>query len=130
MGYYLLPDQRNLMYEYRAVVVRWKDGDTLVAHIDQGFHDWKHDQSLRLFGIDAPDKPAVDKEAARAYCDNKWPAGTELTVQTIRDKKGSEVTTFERWLAEAWGEDDDLSISALIIDAGYGKPWNGKGPHP
>lgn len=120
------------MYEYRAVVVRWKDGDTLVAHIDQGFHDWKHDQALRLYGIDAPDKPAVDKEAARAYCDSRWPAGTKLIISTVRDKKGSETTTFERWLAEAWDDEDMYghSISTLLIDAGYAKPWDGKGPHP
>ena len=43
------------MWTYRAVVVRWKDGDTLVVNIDQGFHDWKHDQPRRLIGIDAPD---------------------------------------------------------------------------
>jgi len=119
------------MYEYRAVIVRWKDGDTFVAHIDQGFHDWKHDQSLRLLGIDAPDKQP-GKEAARAYAAEKWPPGTELTIRTVRDKRGSETTTFERWMAEAWDREGAYgdSISDLLIDAGHAKPWDGKGAHP
>lgn len=108
------------MWTYRAVVVRWKDGDTLVVNIDQGFHDWKHDQPLRLIGIDAPDvQPA--KEAARAFCHERWPPGTELVVRTVQDKRGDETRSFERWLAEAWGK--GVSLAETILAAGHAKPY-------
>jgi endonuclease YncB( thermonuclease family) len=113
--------------EYPAVVVRWKDGDTLVAHLDQGFHDWKHDQSLRLVGIQAPDKHPA-KEKARAFVNDSWPPGTKLVVRTIRDKFEIEQTTFERWLAEAWA--DGVNISDAIVDAGHAVKWDGKGKRP
>lgn len=119
------------MYEYRAVVVRWIDGDTVICHVDMGFHDWKHDQRFRLNGIDAPDKQPA-KEAARAYVAGRWPPGTELTIRTIRDKNGSEETTFERWMADLWDRDGAYgdTISDLLVDAGIAKKWDGKGPHP
>jgi endonuclease YncB( thermonuclease family) len=116
-------------HEYKAVIVRWVDGDTVIAHIDQGFHDWKHDQRLRLVGIDAPDKQP-GKEAARVFADSNWPPGTEIVVRTIRDKHGSEEQTFERWLAEAWADDTMPSLSALLVAAGHARVWNGKGPRP
>jgi endonuclease YncB( thermonuclease family) len=117
------------MYEYRAVVVRWIDGDTVVVNLDQGFHDWKHDQRLRLVGIDAPNK-LPGKEAARAFADSNWPPGTEIIVRTVLDKRGNEEQTFERWMAEAWDDETMPSLSATLIAAGHAKPWNGKGPHP
>ena len=109
------------------MIVRWIDGDTFVVNIDQGFHDWKHNQHLRLLGIDAPDKQPA-KEAARAYVADKWPAGTEVVIRTVRDKRGDEMVTFERWLAEAWDRDGAYgdSISDLIIDAGHAQPYNGR----
>lgn len=119
------------MYEYAATVVRWIDGDTVICHIDQGFHDWKHDQRLRLFGIDAPDKQPA-KEAARKLCNDRWPPGTQLVIRTIRDKGGAEETSFERWIAQAWDRPGAYgdSVSDLIVDAGHALPWDGKGKHP
>ena len=49
-------------FTYRARIVRWKDGDTPVVDIDQGFDDWKMNQSLRMYGIDTPElKPKWSK---------------------------------------------------------------------
>ncbi len=108
------------MWTYRAIIVRWKDGDTLVAHIDQGFHDWKHNQALRLVGIDAPDaQPA--KDAARAYCEKTWPPGTEIIVRTVRDERGNETQSFERWLAAAWY--NGVQLSTAICNAGHAKVY-------
>lgn len=110
------------MWTYRAVVVRWIDGDTVVVNIDQGFRDWKHDQALRLTGppIDAPDN-GPGKEAARAFCDATWPPGTELTIRTEQDKLGNERQTFDRYLAEAWA--GSVSVAGAILAAGHAKPY-------
>src|SRR4051794_8029410 len=66
---------------YRAVIVRWIDADTVVLDIDQGFHSWKHNQRIRIVGIDAPDKqPAKGK--ATEWAANAYPLGTSCYVKT------------------------------------------------
>ena len=39
-----------------AVIVRVIDGDTVVANLDLGWHTWRHDEHIRLNGIDAPER--------------------------------------------------------------------------
>jgi endonuclease YncB( thermonuclease family) len=39
-----------------AVIVRVIDGDTVVANLDLGWHTWRHDEHIRLGGIDAPER--------------------------------------------------------------------------
>lgn len=49
------------MYEYKAVVDKIVDGDTIDCTIDLGFHTWKKIR-VRLEGIDAPESRTRDKE--------------------------------------------------------------------
>ena len=39
-----------------AIIVRVIDGDTVVVHMDLGWHTWRHDEHIRLNGIDAPER--------------------------------------------------------------------------
>jgi micrococcal nuclease len=116
-------------YAYRATVVRVIDGDTLVVHIDQGFHDWKHDQHLRLFGVDAPKLATAAGRAAADYVRRLLPAGAQVVVRPHRDVLGDDVSSFERWVAEVWTPLGDY-LPQLLVDAGHGLPWDGRGQHP
>ncbi len=42
------------MYEYRAIIDRVVDGDTIDVDIDLGFDVWLKKQRIRLRGVDAP----------------------------------------------------------------------------
>ena len=50
------------LYTYQAKVVGVYDGDTVKVDIDQGFSDWKHDQVLRLYGVNTPELKGDSKE--------------------------------------------------------------------
>jgi endonuclease YncB( thermonuclease family) len=126
-----MPDLDELFAEnlhmYSAVIVRWIDADTVVLNIDQGFHDWKHDQRIRIVGIDAPDKQPA-KMLARMWAEQKWPCGTRCYVKTYVDRQGDEKNSFERWLGSLlvggqWYDE-------LAIAGGAAVAWDGKGPHP
>src|SRR5215813_13038702 len=39
-----------------AIVVRVIDGDTVVVNMDMGWHTWRHDEHIRLNGVDAPER--------------------------------------------------------------------------
>jgi endonuclease YncB( thermonuclease family) len=116
------------LYRYRAVLIRWKDADTCVADIDVGFKLWAHGVELRLMGIQAPDKQPA-KQQATDWARDLWPEGCELIVQTVRDAKDREVTTFERWMAHAW-DTTGLSIADELVDAGMAVRWDGRGERP
>lgn len=117
------------MFEYRARVVRWIDADTLVADIDLGFRAWVHNVHLRLLGVQAPDRQPA-KAAATAYVRARWPDGSDLVVQTVRDSADREVTTFERWMAVAYDPHTETPIGELLVHAGHAVPWDGTGTRP
>lgn len=117
------------MYEYRAKVVRWIDADTIVVDIDQGFNDWKHNQHLRLIGIDAPDKQPAKGVATLHARSLAWP-DTEIMIRTHKDKGDK----YGRWLVEIYSDPTamlrGISINGALVLAGHAKPWDGQGAHP
>ena len=56
------------MYEYKCVVRRIVDGDTVDVDIDLGFDTWIFNQRIRLAGINAPEiRTRDDAEKVEGY---------------------------------------------------------------
>ena len=104
-------------YTYNARVVRVIDGDTVVVNIDLGLDVWKHDQHLRLRGIDAAEvrtRDAVEKAAgleAKAFLKTLLPPGEPVVVTTFKDR-----TTFGRYVADVALAGAD--IGAIMVEKG------------
>lgn len=47
--------QECTLYRYQAQVTKVYDADTITADIDLGFHTWRLNEKLRLYGINAPE---------------------------------------------------------------------------
>jgi len=83
-----------VMYEYRARVTRIVDGDTIKCDIDLGFDMFLTNQTVRLYGIDAPESRTKDKEEkyygtlAKDFLNDYCPKGTVIKLRTHLDKKG------------------------------------------
>lgn len=98
------------MYEYKAKVVRWIDGDTLLADIDLGFYVTVQ-QKVRLLRINAPelqsDVPYQMRRAkhARAVAKKFCPDGSEVTLITQKQNKD----VYARYLAEVVYKGKNLS---------------------
>jgi micrococcal nuclease len=110
------------LYEYRARVVRWIDGDTVVCDIDLGLFTWVHDQHLRLYGIDAPDvQPA--KGEATAFVRGLAPYGAQVTIRTYKDASDK----YGRWLAEVFTGDPTVgpSVNQQLVDTGHAVAYFG-----
>lgn len=81
------------MYEYKATIRRWVDGDTVDVDIDLGFGLVFSNQRIRLYGIDAPEQRTRDlaeKEkglAATAYVNEQAPVGSKVVIKTYKDDK-------------------------------------------
>jgi micrococcal nuclease len=102
-----------------AVIVRVIDGDTIVANLDLGWHTWRHDEHVRLTGIDTPERnDRVRWAEAKAFTEGLLPAGTEvLLVSEELEKYGR---TLGRILLR-----DGRDVSQELLKAGVAKPYAG-----
>lgn len=83
------------MWTYRATVVRWIDGDTVVLDIDLGFRVTIR-ETCRLRGINTPETHRVKKSsheykrgvAAKQFAESYAPRDSRCFVTTERDKGG------------------------------------------
>lgn len=82
------------MYEYKCIIKRVVDGDTIDVDIDLGFNIILSKQRIRLAGIDTPESRTRDFEEkkygtfATIYVKNLIPENTESVIVTRKDDRG------------------------------------------
>lgn len=117
-------DKPETVYDYRATVIRWVDGDTVDVSIDHGFRIYTS-QRVRLYGIDTPELKAADPElrrraaAAKAAANELAPAGTDVQLKTVKeeDKYGRYLAV----LTTTGGAD----LARTLIERGLGTAYFG-----
>lgn len=101
------------MYQYKAKVVRWVDGDTLLCLIDLGFYTHKEER-LRLARVDTPELRGAEKEdgkRVKQIVTDRYPKDTILMIESKkRDRYG-------RFIAELYYEGEN--INQWLIDNGH-----------
>lgn len=105
-------------YEYKCKVVRIIDADTLAVAVDLGC-DVTINLTIRLYGIDAPERGTVEGVAATKFV-FAW-LGTradDLMLTTIKDKKEK----YGRYLGII--KADDGTLNKALIDNGHAT-WKG-----
>jgi micrococcal nuclease len=81
------------MHEYKSVILKWIDGDTVDVDIDLGFDCWLHRQRIRLNGVDTPESRTRDLEEkkyglqAKEFVQSFAPVGSEVTLRTTKKGK-------------------------------------------
>jgi micrococcal nuclease len=114
------------MYEYKATIDRWVDGDTVDVDIDLGFDVVLRDQRVRLYGINTPESRTRDLEekakglAAKARVNEMAPVGTVVTLLTHKyDAKGK----FGRILGAI--VTDDGTVNQMLLEEGHATEYFG-----
>jgi micrococcal nuclease len=120
-----------VIYIYKAELIRVVDGDTVELIIDQGFSNFTK-QTMRLYGIDAPEmRTAAGKEAKAWLWEVLQPLET-IYVQTIQLSTKAKRDKYGRFLAVLYSEPPTLvpivrepihpsSINAQMITEGHAK---------
>lgn len=115
------------MYEYKVLVDRVIDGDTLDADIYLGFDVVLPKQRIRLWGIDTPESRTRNKEEkvrgllSKYYLLSLAPVGSTLRLQS-RDRG-----KFGRILGILFGGDNEArSINQRMCDDGYAVEYYGQ----
>jgi micrococcal nuclease len=102
-----------------AVVVRVIDGDTVVLNLDLGWHTWRHNESVRIAHIDAPERRDKARwEAAKAFVERLLPVGTEVLL--ISEKLEKYGRTLGRIVLR-----DARDVGAELLKAGLAVPYQG-----
>lgn len=104
----------ELLYWYRAKVVRVVDGDTVSLSVDLGFSIQRGSEenpiSYRLAGINAPETRGQEREfglRAKIRLQELLPIGSEVALHTFRlsTKKKEKVGKYGRYIAQIWPVD-------------------------
>lgn len=112
------------MFDYRAVVVRVVDGDTVILDVDLGFGVWLRYQSFRLVGLNAREHADTGGKEAKANLESRLPVGTVATVTSVKnDKYGGR---FDAEIIVAGG----VSLNRELIHDGWAAAWSGAGAKP
>jgi endonuclease YncB( thermonuclease family) len=119
-----------LPYTFPGVVVRVKDGDTLVARVTvaEVFHEtWEQTRVWRLNGCNARESrdPTGGGKAATENLTRLLPPGSLITVHSIKvDPYTDDQTEAARYEASVTLADGTDLVEKLIRE-GWAAPWNG-----
>ncbi len=109
----------------RCFVVGVYDGDTVTVNMDLGQDMWVMRRSVRLVGMAARELREPGGPEAQAYLSALLPVGIAVVVES---------TGWDKYAGRIDGRVSVVmstrDVGALMIDAGYAVPWNGKGPQP
>jgi micrococcal nuclease len=120
-----------MIYIYKAELIRVVDGDTVELMIDQGFSQFTK-QTMRLYGIDAPEMNTLAGKAAKAWLQEALQPPEPIYVQTIQLSTKAKRDKYGRFLAVLYDELPTLipimrepihpsSINAKMIVEGHAK---------
>lgn len=116
---------QELTYTYNAEVVRVYDGDTCTLDIDLGFNITLHDISVRVYGIDTPERSrvsALEKQAGKlvtTYVDSLLYSTPDIVTETF---KGSD-DKYGRYLAKIFYGGTHLSDH--LLERKFAKEYHG-----
>lgn len=119
------------MYEYKCVIVKVVDGDTVDVDIDLGFGCWLVNQRVRIFGIDAPEtrtKDLSEKEkglVSKQFVEAVLPIhSNQVLISKSYDgdkgKYGRILGTFRMFdaLNDRWS-----NLSDIMVEQGYAEKY-------
>jgi micrococcal nuclease len=120
-----------LIYIYKAELIRVVDGDTVELMIDQGFSNFTK-QTMRLYGIDAPEMRTKEGKEAKAWLWEALQPLETIYVQTIQLSTKAKRDKYGRFLAVLYDELPTLvptirrpvhpaSINAKMVVEGHAK---------
>ena len=112
------------MYEYRAVVEKVLDGDSVRVSADLGF-SVSISIIARLTGLNARELSQPGGKEARTELTRLLPPGTVVVLQSVAHDKYS-----GRCAAYLIKPGETTTINDQLIADGWAAPWNGKGPRP
>ncbi len=112
------------MHEYKAIVRRVVDGDTMDVTLDLGF-DILYNNRIRFYGINTPESRTRDLEekklglAAKDRVKELCPVGSTVIIKTTKDGRGK----YGRILGEIFV--GDMNVNQQLVAEGHAVEYFG-----
>jgi micrococcal nuclease len=108
----------EIMYQYRAKIIKVYDGDTVTAMVDLGFYHFQQ-MKFRLYGIDTPELRGEERERGLVVRDivRSMILDKEVIINSYKDKQEK----YGRYLANIIIGDIDLN--KWLVDNGHAKEY-------
>lgn len=103
-------------YQFKAKVVRVVDGDTVIMLVDQGLRLFQ-ELSLRMEGINAPERNAAGGTAATEHLRSLLPVGKQCVIETHKNPTDK----YGRWLATIYVEGQNVNL--VMVEDGHAVPY-------
>lgn len=110
-----------MAYEYKCLIRRVVDGDTVDVDIDLGFDIILSNQRIRLYGIDTPESRTRDKvekvygKLATKYVEDYLIKGKSAILKTRLDKTGKFGRILGEFIVYDTKEDRYHSLNEMMI---------------
>ena len=120
------------MYEYKALLTRVVDGDTIDCDIFCGFDIVLSNQRIRLYGIDTPESRTRDLEEkkcgklAAKYIEDHIQVGTTFTLRTHLDDKGKYGRILGELICFVPEFDREMSLNEAMIKKHLAVKYHGQ----
>lgn len=124
---------RSQLYYYAAHVTAVYDGDTITVDVDLGLGIWRHNQTIRLWKVNAPEMKGPEKEQGTKVRNfvREQVLDKQILLRTILDKRGEDQTgKFGRLLGEILVEDESgqvINLNQVLLDRGMAQPMDEQG---
>ena len=117
------------MYEYKCIITRIVDGDTVDVDIDLGFGIWLRGERVRIMGIDTPESRTSDPVEKIFGLASKHRLeellGETATLKTVIDKDGGDAKgKFGRILGDFVV--GDRTVTEILIEEGHAVKYHGQ----
>lgn len=120
------------MFLYNVTVKRVVDGDTVVVDIDLGFGIWMMDQSIRLYGIDAPEsrtRDIIEKKfglKAKEVVEYWLPEGARVQMSSILPGGGKYGRILGEFLVREPDDESTLfNLNRWLVEHKYAVAYDG-----
>ena len=105
-----------MIYIYKASLIRVVDGDTVELMIDLGFSNFTK-QTMRLYGIDAPEMRTAAGKKAKAWLEDALMPLGSIYVQTLQHKTTAKRDKYGRFLAVLYRSESEMEQDMDYADA-------------
>ena len=108
-----------MLYEYKCIIKRIIDGDTVDVDIDLGFETWLMNKRVRIVHIDAPETRTRDLEEkaagleAAAFVESLLPVGSKQ-ILISKEYNGK----YSRLIGDFLVNDSD-TLSSVMLKEGH-----------
>ena len=114
------------MFDYRAEVIRWVDGDTVDLRVDLGFYTFREGR-YRLAHVNTPERGQQGWAPATSRVNDLAPVGSNVTIYSFKPSYPINTDKYGRFVINILPPNSDetrgRTINEILLDEGLAERY-------